>query len=615
MVPERSETPVLADLPAELPSPFLRSLYRWTQPLTEPLLCMQRLNRHYARASQNPEELNGFDRALQELNIRPQVRAADLERIPATGPVMIVANHPYGAVDGLVMGSVLLRRRPDARLLVNYLLNRVEFLRPWLFMVDPFGGQGAQQRNLSGIKNSHRHLSKGGLLATWPSGTVSHWHWDRRQVTDPRWASNLASLILRTKATVVPAYFPGGNSLAFQLAGMVHPMARTAMLVREFMSKCGEDIEVRFGQPISAARLSKFTDEQELMDFLRLKTYILRNRQVADRTSFRRARPNKRDKVVPVPEGPSREALQAEVAALPAEQLLVEQGDFAIYYAQAQQVPLMIDEIGRLRELTFREVGEGTNGPRDLDRFDQDYLHLFLWNRSAGEMVGAYRLGLTDKILPRQGAAGIYTTTLFRYQPGVLEGFGPAIELGRSFVRAEYQRRPQSLALLWKGIGAYIARHPQYKLLFGPVSISKEYQSLSKNMMVMYLKEHSLDPDLAHKVRAKNPPRSRHFGRLDRNSFASIVRDIDDVSGLISEIEHEERGVPVLLRQYLKFNATVLSFNVDPDFNNCIDSLILTDLTKTNERVLKHYLGEEGCERFYAYHEVRRTEKAEVSQE
>ncbi|KAF0094597.1 MAG: phospholipid/glycerol acyltransferase [Puniceicoccaceae bacterium 5H] len=603
----------MADLPNELPTPLLRSLYRWTQPLAEGVLGLERLNERYMRALQNPEEINGFDRALNELGIRPMVREEDLQRIPATGPVLVVSNHPYGAVDGLVMGSVLLQRRADARLLVNYLLQRVAFLKPWLFMVDPFGGEGARQRNLAGMKQSHRHLRNGGLLATWPSGTVSHWHWDSRQVTDPKWAGNLASLILRTKATVVPAYFPGGNSFGFQLAGLVHPLGRTAMLARELLRKEGHEIEVRFGQPITAARLAKFTAEQELMDFLRLKTYILRDRQVAEKVSFRRARADRRAKPVEVPDGPSADALVAELEALPAVHRLHDQGDFAVYYAAARQIPLMLDEIGRVREITFREVGEGTNGPRDLDRFDEDYLHLFLWNKADRQLVGAYRLGLTDEILKRRGSSGIYTTTLFRYQPGVLEGFGPAIELGRSFVRKEYQRRPQSLSLLWKGIGVFIAQNPKYKLLFGPVSISKEYQNLSKNMMVMYLKEHSLDPELAHKVRAKNPPRSRHFGSLDRNSFSTIVKDIDDVSALISEIEHKERGVPVLLRQYLKFNATVLSFNVDPDFNDCIDSLILVDLTKSNERVLQHYLGEEGCARFYAYHEVRRSAKAEAN--
>jgi hypothetical protein len=209
---------------------------------------------------------------------------------------------------------------------------------------------------------------------------------------------------------------------------------------------------------------------------------------------------------------------------------------------------------------------------------------------------------LTDELLAAGGPKALYTTTLFRYHPGTLERLSPALELGRSFIVAEYQRKHASLSLIWRGIGQFVAQHPRYKVLFGPVSISREYHSLSKNLMVMYLKEHTRDPELARRVRARKPPRTRSFGQLDRRSFRTSVRDIDDVSALISEIEREEKGVPVLLRQYLKLNATVLSFNVDPAFNDCLDGLLLVDLTKTDEKTLRRYMGDTGAEAFYAHH-------------
>jgi hypothetical protein len=203
-----------------------------------------------------------------------------------------------------------------------------------------------------------------------------------------------------------------------------------------------------------------------------------------------------------------------------------------------------------------------------------------------------------------RGKGGLYTTTLFRFKPGVIASLDPAIELGRSFVVEKYQRKPVSLGLLWKGIGQFIVRRPKYCTLFGPVSISKEYQSLSKNLMVAYLKEHTLDPVLASKVKARNPARSRNFGSLDRSSFCRSVRDIEDVSALISEIEREERGVPVLLRQYLKLNATMLSFNVDPAFNDSLDGLVLVDLRRTPVKTLQKYMGQEGARRFLARHKA-----------
>ena len=259
-------------------------------------------------------------------------------------------------------------------------------------------------------------------------------------------------------------------------------------------------------------------------------------------------------------------------------------------------------ELGRLREITFRKVGEGTGESSDLDRFDTTYRHLFVWNREEREIVGAYRLGLTDEILPADGKKGLYTSTLFRFKTEVIRGLDPAIELGRSFVVEKYQRKPLSLGLLWRGIGRFIVRNPRYCTLFGPVSISREYHGLSKNLMVAYLKENNLDPVLASKVKARNPLRSRNFGSLDRKSFRRSVRDIDDVSALISEIEREERGVPVLLRQYLKLNATLLSFNVDPAFNDSLDGLVLVDLRRTAVKVLRKYMGAEGVDRFLRHH-------------
>ena len=268
--------------------------------------------------------------------------------------------------------------------------------------------------------------------------------------------------------------------------------------------------------------------------------------------------------------------------------------------ADARQIPATLREIGRLREVTFRAVGEGTGRALDLDDFDQRYLHLFMWNRAKKELVGSYRIGLVNRIIAAHGVGGLYTSSLFKFKAGFLDRLGPALELGRSFIRAEYQRKPTSLALLWRGIGELLVRNPRYKVLFGPVSISRDYQSLSKRLMVELLEDQRRDEALAPFVKAKNPPRER-LHREEREAVAPLVRDVDDLSTLVAEIEEDNKGMPVLLRHYLRLGARLLSFNVDPAFGHCIDGLIVVDLRTTDPKILKRFMGEEG-HAFYAAH-------------
>jgi putative hemolysin len=585
---------------------LVRTLLGFGQWLLEPLLRTRKTNSAYRKLLElrsGNTDASFYDQGLEALGVSYHISDEDLGKIPLDGPVFLLANHPYGGVDGLVLGSVLDRVRPDSRLLANSLLARIDDMGGRCFYVDPFGTPEAIKGNFKGLKQTLKWLRDGHAMATFPSGTVSHLKWGSKRVSDPTWAENLVPIILKTGATVVPVYFPGRNSDIFQIAGLVHPLLRTLMLPREMMNANQRRIEVRIGSPVSAKRLHHFGGNREVMDFLRLRTYILKSRHVADKTKFtpdsRKAHTGE-----PIVDAQPAGVLEEELRDLPESTLLLEHEPFAVYAAKAKDIPHILLEIGRLREITFRAVGEGTGTPRDLDKFDTDYWHLFVWNRAERELVGAYRLGLTDEILPVKGKRGLYTSTLFRFKTKVIASLDPAIELGRSFIIEKYQRKPLSLGLLWKGIGQFIVRHPDHCHLFGPVSISNEYQSLSKNLMVTYLREHALDPVLASKVKARNPTRSRHLGSLDRRSFKRSVRDIEDVSALISEIEREERGVPVLLRQYLKLNATMLSFNVDPAFNDSLDGLILIDLRRTSPKTLERYMGQDGARQFFARHKV-----------
>jgi putative hemolysin len=292
--------------------------------------------------------------------------------------------------------------------------------------------------------------------------------------------------------------------------------------------------------------------------------------------------------------------LKAEVEALPTEQRLVESGEYVVQYARAPQIPWCLQEIGRLRELTFRAAGEGTGKPSDIDLFDAYYLHLFLWDKKADAIVGAYRMGLADEILARYGKRGLYTQSLFRYGPRLLQTLNPAIELGRSFVRAEYQRSFSPLLLLWRGIGQFILRWPHYAILFGPVSISNSYAPISRQLMVDYLRANNGEAKLARHVRPRRPFRVQR-SKIGEVAIADL-RDIEHLSRVIARIEHDNKGVPILLKQYLKLGGRLLGFNADDQFSDALDGLVVVDLRASEPRVLARYMGEEGAAAFFACH-------------
>ena len=290
-----------------------------------------------------------------------------------------------------------------------------------------------------------------------------------------------------------------------------------------------------------------------------------------------------------------------EIDSLPASQALLDSGGMRVYYARARQIPNLLREIGRLREITFRQVKEGTGKAIDLDQFDGHYLHLFLWNQERRELVGAYRLGGTDQILPTMGSKGLYTATLFDYRTDFLREISPALELGRSFVRMEYQKNYLALLLLWKGIGQFVARNPQYQRLFGPVSISNEYNEFSQGLLATWLSMHEFLPELAQFIRPKNPWHIKKLENPDLRLALAGTREIGELAALIADVDPNQKGVPILLKQYLKLGGKLLGFNRDPKFNNVLDGLILVDLRETPQKVLQRYMGEVGLGRFRDY--------------
>ena len=296
------------------------------------------------------------------------------------------------------------------------------------------------------------------------------------------------------------------------------------------------------------------------------------------------------------------QALKAEIDGLLPRQRLVDSGCLHVYWAHATQIPAILQEIGRLRELTFRGVGEGSGKSADTDSFDAHYLHMFVWDAQAHAIVGAYRLGLVHQILSQYGKRGLYTHSLFKYGPRILDMLKPAIELGRSFVRTEYQRSFAPMLLLWRGIARFIEASPQYAVLFGPVSISNTYSGASRELMVEYLSAHVVETRMVRQVQPRRPFRYRR--RSTSDVPAPFPQSIDELSRRIAQIEPDRKGIPILLRQYLRLGGRIIAFNVDGKFGDVLDGLLIVDLRQIDPAILERYMGKPAMIAFRAFHKL-----------
>lgn len=528
-------------------------------------------------------------RALKALDIEPCVSDMELDVIPVRGPLLVASNHPHGALDGLLLASMVRRKRSDVRVLTNQLLSRIPDLSDLCFFVDPFGGPTASARSQAGLRAAHLWLRSGGALVVFPSGEVAHRRGPSGSRIDSPWRSTVGRLALTTGAQVLPAFIDGANTRWFYAAGCVHPALRTALLARELLNKRGTAVTVRLGVPLATCGLAGTGGDAAAA------TATIR--QSVDELGPTAAPAEKTTSVPRALSGVNcASTITAEIGQLPAESCLVESGAFQVFLAESGQIPAALREIGRLRELTYSAIGEGTGRQLDLDSFDERYLHLFSWDHKRKQIVGAYRLGRTDRIMAAEGVDGLYTRTLFRYDERLIARLSPALELGRSFVRTEYQKNYNALLLLWKGIGRFVANHPQYRVLFGPVSISCRYSDSSHRLLMAFLHQNHLDSDLSNLVEAINPRVVNPAPAL------AIPQSVEEADRLVTEAERDGKGVPILLRQYLKLNAKLLGFNVDPQFGDALDALMMVDLTKVDAAILNRYMGRQATAQFLARH-------------
>ena len=558
----------------------------------------------YRRVCAAPQGFR-LEALLSEMKIDLELQPSDFERIPAKGPLVAIANHPFGVLDGAALAVLLTRVRPDVRLLANSLLAGIPELHKYCIFVDPFQTQSSADKNLRPLKQAIDWLRQGGALAVFPAGEVSQINVRQAQVTDPEWSTVAARLVRKTGAAALPVYFCGRNSMTFQLLGLIHPRLRTLFLLQEFFQQSEKKVRVRIGKPVPSEFITSLENDEEATEYLRLRTYLLSYRgkkPISLPTKVRAKLPRKAQEPIahPVP----KRFVVADIEALPADRLLTENAEFAVYAARSPEMPHLLEELGRLREITFRAAGEGTGRSADIDHFDDYYWHLLLWDKQNQELAGAYRAGNTDEIIRAHGINGLYTHTVFRYDERLFLKIGSALELGRSFVRREYQRQFAPLLFLWKGIARFITKHPETPVLFGAVSISNEYSRLSREMIVRYFEQRDDGHDFVDLIQPRTPFRAPLLRRWDCGAVCSALRDLDELAEPISDVEEDGKGLPILIRQYAKLGGKLIAFNLDRKFSDVVDGLVVVDLRQTNPGVLERYMGKEGVSTFRRFHHL-----------
>ena len=532
------------------------------------------LNELYNDAyTNNPLEF--IDRVFEKLNITVNVNSEALEKLPKDQPFITVSNHPYGGIDGLILLKIFMERYPEYKMIVNYMLQKIDPLNNCFIEVNPFENAASRQTdNMQGIRKTLSHLREGNPIGIFPAGEVSTYY--DGKVQDKEWEYNSIRFIKSLGIPVVPAYFKGSNSNLFHLMGAIDPALRTAKLPSELLNKKNKSIEVRIGYPIPTSEQDLFNDVHQFGRYLRIKTYSLGS-SVEFKKFFQYSLKRKK-KQQQIAMEMDKKIILNELYNLPGEHKLFSSGEYDVFCTNFRNIPNTIYEIARLREITYREVGEGTNNSLDIDEFDLYYYHLIIWNREDEQIVGGYRIGKGKDIVERYGKRGFYINQLFQISKEFLPLLSESLELGRSYIVSDYQRKPMPLFLLWKGILYFLLNNNEYRYLIGPVSLSNEFSEFSKSLIIEFLKTHYLHHRYARFVK----PRHKYEVVLEKEDLDTLigmtVSDLRKLDTFIEQIEPKHLMVPVLFKKYLKQNAKVLGFNRDPKFSNAIDGLMLLDL-------------------------------------
>jgi putative hemolysin len=517
------------------------------------------------------------DALLKRLNISIQLNQNGLDNIPKEGPCVVICNHPFGAMDGVSILQILKDVRPDVKVMANFLLKEIKPIESFFLDVNPFENITSRS-SLPGIKQCLQHVQSGGCLVIFPAGEVSSFQLDAKSVVDGKWSQSVFKLIQKTQATIVPIFYDGRNSNLFLFLAWIHPYLRTMALPSEMLKKKNGNISAVIGKPILHEDWRVIEDAAKLNRFIRAKVYALGSDLDVRRSYFQwkdilkwKRNPEAIAKAI------DQSLLIQELNSVE-ENKLFDHLEFSCYVVKAHQIPNMLKEIGRCRELTYREVGEGTMRALDLDEYDLYYYHLILWNKKDEQLVGAYRLGLGREIMQYYGKRGFYTHSLFKMKKEIVPTLERSVEMGRSFVIPQYQKGRWPLFLLWKGVVMFLEHFNDAEYIIGSVSISDDYKHVSKEVIISFLSEMFKDEECRQWIIPRNPVK-KSSKRLDtKDLLIPIKSELKKLDRLISEIEPMGKNVPVLIKKYLAQNARIVAFNRDADFNNAIDAFMILKL-------------------------------------
>lgn len=544
--------------------------------LLRKVVCEEQVNQALAAL----DSYSGFEfveQGLEHFDISYSVANTDRENIPVDGPLVIVANHPLGAFDALALLQLVGSVRRDVRILANDVLMHLTRLRSLLLPINVFGGDAT---TAGGMREAYRALEAGQALIVFPSGEVSRMR--PNGVRDGRWSAGFLRMARKTQASVLPVHIAAHNSPLFYGVSMLAKPLSALLLSREMFGARHMRIGFTIGKLIPPAALERegATPEQ-LAKAMRRHVYQLTRRQ-----------PNQfsTSTAIAHPEPPLavRNALKERAEILGS----TNDGKRILLLDAQPDCPVM-REIGRLRELAFRRVGEGTGNRRDLDRFDAYYRHIVLWDDEALAVVGAYRLGESARILREHGMQGLYSASLFDYAPAADEFLQNGVELGRSFIQPAYWGS-RSLDYLWQGIGAFLRKRPDLRYLFGPVSLSASLPLPVRELIVHTHGRFFADPDQL--ATARNP--FQISPAIAREADAALAgKDPKAALSLLKQqLATSDQSIPTLYRQYVDLcepdGVRFLAFGVDPEFGGCVDGLIRLDLSRLKSAKRARYLTE-----------------------
>ncbi len=557
------------------------------------------LNKIYDR-NKHLENLDFLNAILEEFQIEFEIDPEELKRLPKKGPYITISNHPLGGIDGILLLKLMQEHDPNFKIVANFLLHRIEPLKPYIMPVNPFENNKDVRSSVIGLKDTLRHLSDGKPLGIFPAGEVSTYQ-DGKLVVDKPWEEGAIKLIKKAQVPVVPIYFHATNSKLFYFLSKINPTLRTAKLPSELLTQKNRVIKIRIGRPISVEEQNDHYDLNDYGNFLRFKTYLLSNAYKDEDSRKRIKVPSfnfKFPKVVKdIIDPQPKEKILEEINVLrDNDYRLLQSKNYEVFLCKSEMIPCILQELGRLREITFRQVGEGTNNELDLDQYDNYYHHMFLWDNEAKEICGAYRMGLGSEIFKKYGINGFYLNELFRFESELYPMISQSIEMGRAFIVKEYQQKPMPLFLLWKGIVHTTLRFPEHKYLIGGVSISNQFSDFSKSLMIEFMRSHYFDPYIAQYVTPKMEYKVNLKDSEKDLIFNETESDLNKFDKIIEDVEPGKLRLPVLIKKYIKQNAKVIAFNVDPLFNNAIDGLMYIKIADLPESTVKPVMEEFAAE-------------------